>query len=134
MKRGSSSVKDPVLVNRSLVGDWYSPEKRIWVPVRYNHPLVGTWQEVDNQLSVTSIVYNIAVVNGKFAVSGDEESGTKLKISAVKWNGTSLSFTGIYPPTRHRTKHVIEARRRGIINHWITYTVLEIWRKRSEKR
>jgi len=135
IKKTIPAVRARLRTAQSLVGSWHAPEKTAWIPVRYNHPLVGTWREVENSVYVTSVVYNIAVVNGNFVVSGiDEENGTKLNISAVKWNGSSLSFTSVYPTTGYCTKHVVEARRPGLVNHWITYTTLEIWRKRPQKR
>ena len=134
IKKTISAVRARLRGDHSLVGSWRGPEKMTWVPVRYNHPLVGTWQEVENSVSVTSVVYNVAVVDGKFVVSGvDEENGNKLKISAVRWDGASLRFTSVYPTTGYSAKHVIEALRPGLVNHWITSTAYEIWRKRQRK-
>ncbi len=67
---------------RTMLWSGEDPEKKVRILVRYNHPLVGTWQEVENPISETSLIYKVAVVNGHFVVSGiDEGDGTKLKIS-----------------------------------------------------
>lgn len=117
-----------VRANHALVGTWEDPEEKFRILVRYNHPLVGTWQEVENPISETS------VINGHFVVSGiDEGDGTKLKISDTRWDGASLYFTSVYPPTRHRAQHELRVLKPGLINHYVTSTDLEIWRKRSQK-
>ena len=90
--------------------------------VRYNHPLVGTWQEVENPISETSVIYKIAVIDGRFVVSGIDEK-----------DGTALYFTSVYPPTGHQADHELRALKRGLVNHHVTSTDLEVWRKRSEK-
>jgi len=118
-----------------LVGTWEDPSPMIWIPVHYNHPLIGTWQEVENSVDVSSVIYKIAAVDGRFVVTGiDEHDGAKLKISEVRWDGKELQFTSIYPLTGYRTEHLLRPRRPGLINHWVTYTQLEVWRKRPEKR
>ena len=119
--------------DHALVGTWEDPEQKVRVLVRYNHPLVGTWQEVENPVSESSVVYKIGVENGVFTVSGiDESDGTKFKISGVRWDGTTLQFTSLFPPTGHRAKHVLRTFKPGLVNHEVTSTDHEVWRKRPE--
>src|SRR5271169_238102 len=95
-----------------LVGTWEDPSQMVWIPVHYNHPLIGTWQEVENSVDVSSVIYKIAVVDGRFVVTGiDEHNGTKLKISEVRWDGNELQFTSLYPPTGYRAEHSLRPRR-----------------------
>jgi len=134
-KSFGSGSRARVRSDHALVGDWEDPERKMQILVRYNHPLIGTWQEVENPISETSVVYRIAVLHGRFVVSGiDEDDGTKLKISNVRWDGSALSFTSVFPPTGHRAKHVLSELRRGLVNHWVTSTAYEVWRKRPQKR
>ena len=131
----ASSNRVRVRSNHALAGTWEDPEKKMQVLTQYNHPLVGTWQEVENQVSETSVVYEIAVVDGRFVVTGiDESDGTKFKISHIRWDGAALHFTSLFPPTGHRAKHVLRLRRLGLIDHDVTYTDHELWRKRAQKR
>jgi hypothetical protein len=134
-KKISSASRARVRSDHALVGTWEDPENKIWVPVRYNHPLVGTWQEVENSVSENSVIYKIAAINGHFVVSGIEEgSGTKFNISNIRWDGTALEFTSVFPPTGHRVKHVLRVYRPGLVDHEVTYTVRELWRKRPKER
>lgn len=139
--RKSAKKKTPpasrarVRSQHALVGTWEDPEEQFQILVRYNHPLVGTWQELENPISETSIVYTIAVVDGHFVVSGiDEGDGTKLAISNVRWAGAALYFTSVYPRTRRRVKHVFRAFRPGLVNHEVTSTDHEVWRKRPQRK
>jgi hypothetical protein len=128
-------IASRVLSDHALVGTWEDPERKMQVLVRYNHPLVGTWQEVENQVSESSVVYKIAVADGRFVVSGiDESDGTKFKISAVRWDGAALKFTSLFPPTGHRVKHVLRASKPGLVNHEVTSTDYEVWRKRPQNQ
>jgi hypothetical protein len=121
--------------NHVLVGTWEDPEEKFQMLVRYNHPMVGVWQEVENPISETSVVYEIAVVGGQFAVSGiDEGDGTNLTISNVKWDGSALYFTSVYPSTGHCAEHELRAFKPGLVNHYVTSTSLELWRKRSKTK
>src|ERR1700688_2953118 len=123
-----SVTKGRGLSNHPLVGTWEDPEKKFRMLVRYNHPLVGTWQEVENPISETSVIYKIAVVDGRFVVSGiDEADGTKLTISKVRWDRTALYFTSVYPITEHRVKHELRVFKPGLVNHYVTSTDLEVW-------
>jgi hypothetical protein len=98
-----SATTERVRSNHALVGTWEDPEERFRVLVRYNHPLVGTWQEVENPISETSVIYKIAVVDGRFVVSGiDEGDGTKLTILDTRLDGAALYFTSVYPRTGRR--------------------------------
>jgi hypothetical protein len=118
--------------NHAPVGTWEDPERRFRVLVRYNHPLVGPWQEAENPISETSVICKIVVVDGRFVVSGtDEADGTKLKISDTRWDGAVLHFTSVYPPTGHRAQHELRAFKRGLVNHFVTSTDLEVWKKGS---
>ncbi|MGC2516645.1 MAG: hypothetical protein WA383_19155, partial [Terriglobales bacterium] len=86
-------------------------------------------------ISETSVVYEIAVVGGRFAVSGiDEGDGTKLAISNVKWDGSALYFTSVYPRTGHCVEHELRAFKPGLVKHYVTSTNLELWRKRSKTK
>jgi hypothetical protein len=132
-KKISRASRARVSSGHNLVGTWEDPEKKMQVAGRYNHQLVGTWQEVENSVSETSVVYKIAVVNGHFVVSGiDESDGTKFSISGVRWDGAALRFTSLFPPTGHRVKHVLRARGRGLVDHEVTSTDYEVWRKRPK--
>ncbi|HLM79540.1 MAG TPA: hypothetical protein VK302_02815 [Terriglobales bacterium] len=124
-----------VLSKHALVGTWEDPEEKFQMLVRYNHPMAGTWQEVENPISETSVVYEIAVAGGQFAVSGiDEGDGTKLTISNVKWDGSALYFTSVYPRTGHCVEHELRAFKPGLVKHYVTSTNLELWRKRSKTK
>jgi len=130
-KSGSKSVRP----DHALVGTWEGTEKSLQVSVHYNHPLVGTWQEVENSVSETSVVYKIMVVDGHFVVNGiDEGDGTQFKISSVRWDGATLQFTSVFPPTGRLAKHVLRVLKPGLVNHWVTSTALEVWRKRPRMR
>ena len=134
-KARSSAGRARVPSSHALVGTWEDPEETFRVLVRYNHPLVGTWQEVENPISETSVIYKIAVVDGYFAVSGiNEADGTKLTISRVRWDGTSLYFTSVYPTTGRRVRHELRAFKPGLVKHYVTSTDLEVWRKRHQKK
>jgi hypothetical protein len=134
-KKIATAGRTRVSPNHPLVGTWEDPDKKMQILVRYNHPLVGAWQEVENQVSESSVVYTIAVVKGRFAVSGiDESDGTKFKISNVRWDGAALQFSSLFPPTGHRVEHVFRALRPRLVNHELTYTGFELWRKRPQKR
>jgi hypothetical protein len=129
-----SVTKGRVRSNHPLVGTWEDPEKKFRMLVRYNHPLVGTWQEVENPISETSVIYKIAVIDGRFVVSGiDEKDGTKFIVLNTRWDGAALYFTSVYPPTGHQADHELRALKRGLVNRYVTSTDLEVWRKRSEK-
>lgn len=134
-KKVASASKVRVRSDNALVGTWEDPEEKFRILVRYNHPLVGTWQEVENPISETSVIYRIAVVAGHFVITGiDESDGTKLTISKVRWDGAALYFTSVYPPTRRRVEHVFRAFKPGLVNHEVTSTDHEVWRKRQQKR
>jgi hypothetical protein len=135
VKRKTISAGERPPARNPLVGTWENTEPKVRIPVRYNHPLVGFWQEVENPVNESSVVYNVAVIGRRFVVSGiDEEKGMKLEISGVRWDGRSLHFTSVYPTNGYRAKHELRARRPGLMNHWVTSTDLEIWRKRPQKR
>jgi hypothetical protein len=121
--------------DHTLIGTWEDPEEKFQMLVRYNHPMAGTWQEVENPISETSVVYRIAVVGGHFAVSSiDESDGTKLTISNVRWDGSALYFTSVYPRTGHRVEHELRAFKSGLVKHYVTSTSLELWKKRSKRK
>lgn len=129
-----SATKGRVRSNHALVGTWEDPEGNFRMLVRYNHPLVGTWQEVENPISETSVIYKIAVIDGRFVVTGiDEQDETKFVILNTRWDGKALYFTSVYPPTGHQADHEFRALKRGLVNHYVTSTDLEVWRKRSKK-
>ena len=77
--------------------------------VSSKHPMVGTWEEDPASRSRTTVVYTIAVKQGKFVVSGkDSLDGTAMKVSDAKWDGRSLSFVSFYPPNKHTAKVVFQ--------------------------
>ncbi len=131
----SSSSKTRPNSHHPLVGTWTNTEPSRMVPVRYDHPLVGTWEELRNPVSVSSVAYEIAVVNGRFVVTGtDMNDKTKLEISDVRWDGTTLLFASFYPPTEWQSQHAIRSFKPGLIRHWVTYTQLEIWQKKTQAK
>ena len=108
-----------------------------------NHPLAGTWVQEPNPSGTTSVVYTISVKRGKFLVSAkDEEYRTDLKISSVRWDGESLRFTSVFPPTKHKAKHALKllSRRRTSYEVSCTYadghffSDLEFWKRRFGKK
>jgi hypothetical protein len=91
----------------------------------------------------SSVVYTIFVERGKFLVQGkDEEDGTLLKISRIRWDGESLHFITVFPPTRHKAKHVLSALSMRKMSQHVSCTYAdgevfsneEIWRKRPSKK
>jgi len=105
------------------------------------HPLVGIWEQETNPFHTTTVVYNIEVKNGRFLVSGvDEEEGTALRVSNVRWDGKQLCFTTIFPPTRHKARHVFCLLGKKA-KHQVTYSDEEgiyvgdeVWKRRSSTR
>jgi len=98
------------------------------------HPLLGTWEQVDNPLHKTSVVYTITIVAGDFVVSGrDEADGKPLKVSKIKWDGESLHFATFFPPTRYSARHVMQLVARGRANRQVDGD-REVWKKRPQGR
>jgi hypothetical protein len=102
-----------------------------------NHPLIGTWAEKGKKGDITPVVYTIALKNGLLSVSGlDESDGTALRISHSRWDGESLHFVSLYPPTKHKATHELLLRK-GTAKHTTSWsdedgdqTVVEVWKKR----
>jgi len=111
--------------------------------VNSNNALVGTWEQEPNPGGATTVQYTILVEQGKFVVSGkDEEDGASLEVSRIKWNGKSLRFTTVFPPTGHKSKHVVRALPKGEMSHHVSCVYAdgeaffddEIWRRRTNKK
>jgi hypothetical protein len=101
--------------------------------LRPSHPFVGIWEVVDSPIHKTSVVYGIKTVSGDLVVSGwDEADGEPLKVSGVKWDGETLHFITLFPPTRHKARHVMRLVGRGRATHDVD-SFHEIWKKRSPK-
>lgn len=102
------------------------------------HFLVGTWEEAQNAVDATPVVYTIALKGSTIVVSGlDESDGTKLRISGVSWDSRQLRFKSLYPPTKHKASHVFRLTAKVRAIHTITYSDdegtwggQEQWRKR----
>lgn len=100
--------------------------------------LVGTWEEAQNAVDATPVVYTIALKRSSIVISGlDESDGTKLRISGVSWDGRQLRFKSLYPPTNHKASHVFRLTAKDRAIHTTTYTddegtwgAKEQWRKR----
>lgn len=107
-----------------------------------SHSLAGTWEEAQNAVDATPVVYTIALNGSSIVVSGlDESDGTKLRISGVSWDGRQLRFKSLYPPTKHKASHVFQLTAKGRAIHTTTYTDdegtwggKEQWRKRTQAR
>jgi len=113
------------------------------VRVNSNHALVGTWEQEPNPDGTTSVIYTISVERGGFLVQGnDEEDGTPLEISRIRWDGESIHFTTVFPPTRHKARHMLKAVPTRKMSHRVSCTYSdgevfsdeEIWRKRLDKK
>ena len=105
---------------------------------------MGTWEEEPNSAgTTTTVVYTVFVKQGKFGVSArDGEDGTVLRVSQTKWDGESLHFTSLYPPSNHKAKHALRALSKRKMSHEISCTYAdgeffsgrEVWTKRREKK
>lgn len=103
-----------------------------------SHLLVGTWEEAQNAMDATLVVYTIVFKGSSIVVSGiDESDGTELRISGVSWDGRQLRFKSLYPPTKHEATHVFRFSAKDRAIHTTTYTDAEgtwggkeQWRKR----
>jgi len=104
---------------------------------------VGTWEQEPNLGGTTTVVYTILVEQGKFLVSGkDEEDGASLEVSRIKWDGKSLRFITVFPPTGHKSEHVVRALPKGKMSHHVSciyadgeaFVDDEIWLRRTNKR
>jgi hypothetical protein len=106
-----------------------------------DHPMVGVWEEDPGKRARTTVVYTISVKHGAFAVRGkDGDGGTAVKISNVRWDGSSLSFTSFYPRNQHTANVVFRFRARQKLRCEVSSTYfdaepfhkVEVWtRKRS---
>jgi len=103
------------------------------------HSLVGTWEDAQNAVDATPVVYTIALRGSSIVVGGvDESDGTELRISGVNWDGRELRFKSLYPPTKHKASHVFRLTTKDRAIHTTTYTDdegtwggKEQWRKRK---
>jgi len=102
--------------------------------LRSNHRLVGTWEERENPVYKTPVVYEIELADGHFCVSGkDEDSGKRLTVSGIVWDGKALRFTTYFPPTRYRATHVMQVTRSGRAIHLVGKQ-REVWVRRPKIR
>jgi hypothetical protein len=91
--------------------------------VRLTHPLVGTWAQEENSVDRTSAVFTVAVKDGRFLISGvDESDRTAFKISNITWDGACLRFVSLFPPTNHRAKHVFRLLGKDRVSHKVSYS------------
>jgi hypothetical protein len=111
--------------------------------VSSNHALVGMWEQEPNPGGTTSVVYTIFIERGRFLVQGkNEEDGEPLEISRIRWDGQSLHFTTVFPPTRHKAKHVLTALSKRKMSQRVSstyedgeaFSAEEMWRKRRSKK
>ncbi len=107
--------------------------------VSSKHPMVGTWEEDPASRPRTTVVYTIAVKQGKFVVKGkDGLDGTAMKVSRVKWDGRSLSFVSFYPRNTHTASVVFRLRPKRKLSCHVSgtyfdgepFSVREIWTPR----
>jgi hypothetical protein len=106
-----------------------------------DHPMIGVWEEEPGKGARTTVVYTISVKHGAFAVRGkDSDGGTAMKISNVRSDGSSLSFTSFYPRNQHTANVVFRFRGRQKLRCEVSGTyfdaepfhVVEVWtRKRN---
>jgi|HubBroStandDraft_1064217.scaffolds.fasta_scaffold01686_8 hypothetical protein len=102
--------------------------------LRTNHPMVGTWEQLDNPFHKTSVLYEINVVDGKPTVRAwDEPDSQILEVSRVKWDGEGLHFTTFFPPTRYKTRHILQFVGRARASHQVGRDH-EVWTRRPKKK
>jgi len=89
---------------------------------RSTHCLVGTWTQEENTFFVTPVVYTIAIKDGRFVISGvDESDGVALEISNVSWDGERLRFVSRFALTNHKSKHALRLIGKDKISHRIIH-------------
>jgi len=80
---------------------------------------------------------------GNLELSGAmEKKEPPLKISRTRWDGESLQFTSVYPPSKHKSEHVLRLASKGKINHDVSCTYAdgssfsgrEVWTKKRSKK
>jgi hypothetical protein len=106
---------------------------------RSTHAFVGTWVQEADSIDRTAAVFTIAVKEGRFLISGvDESDGTVFKLTNIRWDGETLRFVTFFPPTNHKAKHALRLIGRGRVSHKVTYSDEtgtyasdERWRKRA---
>lgn len=111
--------------------------------VSNRHPLIGTWQEEPSIGGTTSVVFKVSVKDGAFVVtSWDSDDGTELKVSQVKWDGSTLRFTSFYPPGEHTAINLVRYSSRGKLRLRCSgtyadgekFSVLEVWVRSKTQR
>jgi hypothetical protein len=88
---------------------------------------------------ITSVVYTISIEGNLFRVQGiDKSDGIGLRISAITWDGETLRFESLFPPTRHKASHEFTLVEEGRARHTTRYAdedgtivVEELWKKVS---
>jgi hypothetical protein len=84
---------------------------------------VGAWEQQPNRKGKTSVVFTISFERDRFLVAGeDEEDGTPLKVSRIRWDGESLYFVTVFPPTRHKAENKLRALSEGKISWLVSGT------------
>jgi hypothetical protein len=104
----------------------YPSSARRGLDVVSNNFLVGTWEQEPNPGGTTTVAYIIRTERGKFVVQGkDEEDATPLEVSRIRGDGQSLHFTTVFPPTGHKSKHVLTALSKNRMKHHVSCTYAE---------
>jgi hypothetical protein len=87
--------------------------------------LVGRWETEERD---SPAVIEIGVKNGGPVVTGfNSLDGERFRVSSVRWDGKTLTFTTYMPSTRHRVWHRFLYLRRGLATHELTYA--ERWKR-----
>ena len=102
-------------------------------------PYVGTWVEDGLAGDITNVVYTISLEGQLLRVRGiDKCDGIALRISATTWDGETLRFESLFPPTRHKARHELKLIEEGRARHAIRYSdeegnhvVEELWKRVS---
>ena len=106
------------------------------------HPLVGLWVEEGDPEVTTTVTYKIEVRMGRFFVTGiDQSNGIRLDIGDVTWDGQTLRFWSLYPPTQHRAAHELMIIEKARASHKVDYldddglvSAVEYWIKATGNR
>ncbi len=77
--------------------------------------------EEANPIHTTTVVYAITSKEGRFRVSGvDESDGIVLRISNACWDGEKLCFVSLSPPTNHEGFLIEKERAEECVNRSLT--------------
>ena len=106
-----------------------------------NHPMVGIWEQEPGKKRRTTASYAISVKRGKFVVDGEAgDGGSEMRISKVRWNGSTLSFTSFYPRNQHTADvaFTVQGKRRlrcevsGTYFGGEPFRLVEIWTQKAD--